>query len=573
MSLTYQGVPASPGIVIGKAWIYRPAPVAVQRDAACSPEIEWEHFTAAKETARQQLERLADRCSQQVGAEEAAIFGAHLMFLDDPDLGETIRASILEGGQSASAAAEAAFNTYAETMEALQDEYLGARAQDIRDVSRRVQYCLMGIDPAAFEMPDQPVVILAEDLAPSDTVQFDKHLILGFCTVKGGPTSHVAIMARSLGAPAVVCTPFNLESLPAGIQVALDGTAGKVILDPAPEEIQVLQKDQDREEAAWQQALSQAHFPAVTRDGRQVEVVANIGSAEDAHTAVLYGAEGVGLLRTEFLYLDRDTLPNEAEQIHAYAQIFAVMGSRPVVVRTLDIGGDKTVSYLGVQAEPNPFLGWRAIRMINERPDVLRDQCRSLLQAGVNACLRIMLPMVSSLNEVRQAKAVYCQARDDLLAGGLPCAQDVQFGIMVEVPSAALIAEHLAEEVDFFSIGTNDLTQYTLAVDRTNERVAPLASPFHPAVLRLIALTIESAHKKGRWVGLCGELAGDPKAAGLLLGLGLDEFSMAAKSIPVVKAQLRTLDSAACRQVASQALSQATTQDVIDLLDDAFAHD
>ena len=380
-------------------------------------------------------------------------------------------------------------------------------------------------------------------------------------------------MARSLGIPAVVSAPLDLESLPARLEVALDGTAGKVICDPTPAEIQALQKDQDREQAAWHRAVSQAHSPAVTRDGRQVEVVANIGSAEDARLAVQYGAEGVGLLRTEFLYLDRDSLPPEAEQVRMYAEIFAVLEGRPVVVRTLDIGGDKAVSYLGVRAESNPFLGWRAIRMISERPDVLRDQFRALLQAGANTCLRIMLPMVSSLDEIRQAKAIYREALADLAAGGLPCAQNVQFGIMVEVPSAALISDRLAEEVDFFSIGTNDLTQYTLAVDRTNERVAPLASPFHPAVLRLIALTIESAHKKGRWVGLCGELAGDPKAAALLLGLGLDEFSMAAKSIPMVKAVLRTLDSARCQQVARQALSQATPQEVLNLLKEAFPDD
>ncbi|NTU75424.1 MAG: phosphoenolpyruvate--protein phosphotransferase, partial [Anaerolineaceae bacterium] len=404
-------------------------------------------------------------------------------------------------------------------------------------------------------LPQEPVIIIAEDLTPSDTVAFDRSKILAFCTLKGGPTSHTAILARSIGVPATVSTPLPLEDIPNGTLLILDGSTGEVWVEPNEAELAEARKKQSAGNTQWAIILEAAQKPAFTRDGKQVEVVANIGSAADARQAVANGAEGVGLLRTEFLYMDRDSLPSEAEQINVYREIFAVMGSRPVVVRTLDIGGDKSVSYLGIKEEANPFLGWRAIRMVSERPEILVDQFRALLQAGVDSDLRIMLPMVSNIDEVIQAKNLLEISRCQLTEEGKAYAQNVQFGIMIEVPSAALLASHFAELVDFFSIGTNDLTQYTLAVDRSNERVANLASPFNPAVVTLIANTIQAAHAKGKWVGLCGEMAGDPLGTPLLLGLGLDEFSMAPKSIPEVKELLRGLTMEECRKIAQHVLT------------------
>jgi phosphoenolpyruvate-protein phosphotransferase len=356
--------------------------------------------------------------------------------------------------------------------------------------------------------------------------------------------------------------PFDLQDLEYGSMCVLNGTEGGLIIDPHETEVADAQDLISEFLEEWEIQLSSAQEPAVTLDGFSIEVVANIGSENDARQAVEFGAEGVGLFRTEFLYLDRDMMPTEEEQIIVYRKIFDVMGTLPVVVRTLDIGGDKNVSYIGFGQEQNPFLGWRAIRMIDKRPDLLKTQLRALLQAGENSDLRIMIPLISCLEEVEQAMVVLNSVKVDLQHEGKSMAQQLQFGIMVEVPSAAILADEIAEKVDFFSIGTNDLTQYTLAVDRTNEMVAHIASPFHPAVIRLIDQTIKSAHRKGKWVGLCGEMAGDPLAAPLLLGLGLDEFSMAVSSIPRIKHVLRRLDRRKCEGIAEKALSLSTTAEV-----------
>lgn len=563
--MTYQvdGVPASPGIATGPAWLYRPVRAKVERRELCDPELEWGRVESSFIEAKVRLASLQEKTLADIGAQEAAIFEAHGMFLEDPEFKGAIHKLLIEQRINAEAAVEAAVEHFAQEMLALKDEYFRARAQDIRDVGRGILDCLSGMTSGVVMQPDNPVIIVAEDLAPSDTVQFERGKILGLCTVKGGPTSHTAILARSLGVPAAVCVPLDLDTIKDGELLLLNGTQGKLTIQPGEEELAKADLERRQWQAKYQAQLAAASRKAVTRDGHAVEIVANIGSVEDARRALDYGAEGIGLLRTEFLYMDRDNLPDEAEQITMYRQVFEVMGDRPVVVRTLDIGGDKAVSYLGVRQEPNPFLGWRAIRMIDERPEVLLSQLRALLQAGVHADLRIMIPMVSSLEEVQQAGYLLEQARHDLQQEGLPLAGKVQFGIMVEVPAAALLIEDISEWVDFFSIGTNDLTQYTLAVDRTNERVAHLASPFHPAVIRLIDLTIRAAHAKAKWVGLCGEMAGDPLAAPLLLGLGLDEFSMAPASIPLVKQAIGKLEFQACQEISRQALRLSTAAEVI----------
>lgn len=566
MSIHLQGISASPGIAIGPGWLYRPVEVEIETLENQNPDDEIFRLDEALDSAKDQLEFLCQKTLDEIGSEEAAIFEAHKMFLDDPELINSIHNLINGKRINAEAAVEQVVENYSVEMEALKDEYFQARAQDIRDVGRRIIYCLVGVDVKSTELPYEPVIISADDLTPSDTVQFDREMILGLCTRRGGPTSHTAILARSIGVPAAVSVPFELDDITNCQMMVLDGIKGELVIDPSDEEIKTAQDKMQAWQSEWQVQLSHADQPAATLDGVTVEIVANIGNIEDAKQALEYGAEGVGLLRTEFLYMDRQSMPTEKEQVQAYKDIFEVMGNRPLVVRTLDIGGDKEVDYLGLSDEPNPFLGWRAIRMISERPEILQHQVRALLQAGVNRDLRIMIPLVSSIEEVVQARNILDESLQNLMREGLPYAENVQFGIMVEVPSAALLVEHISKYVDFFSIGTNDLTQYALAVDRTNERVADLASPFHPAVLKLIAMTIQCAHENGKWVGLCGEMAGDPTAAPLLLGLDLDEFSMAPTSIPVVKQVIRGLEKRQCIEIAAQALELPSTVEVKDFL-------
>ncbi len=566
MSRIIQGTPASPGIAIGPTWVYRPPRLDVAPRAAAAPGEEWHRLQSALEQAGAQLERLEQRAAAQVGAEQAAIFEAQRLMLSDPELVEQLSQAVLAGGHSAETAAQDALERYAALLAALPDEALSARADDVRDVTRRVLAALQGVDLDHTPRPATPSIILADDLAPSDTVQFERASILAFVTRRGGPTAHAAILARGLGVPAVVSAPLDLGGIAPGALLIVDGSSGQVTLDPDDEALDAARHRQQGAHNQFAAQLAAAQQPAVTRDGVRFGVHANIGNLDDAQDAVRFGAEGVGLLRTEFLYLDRDRLPSEDEQTAAYRAILGALGGRPVVARTLDIGGDKPAPYLGMRAEPNPFLGWRAIRMLRERPDVLRTQLRALLRAGAGHDLRIMLPLVSSLDEVRSARALFNQAQSELSAAGVPLAADAQLGVMIEVPSAALLADALAREVDFFSIGTNDLTQYTLAVDRTNERVAHLASALHPAVLQLIHHSVQAAHRHGRWAGVCGELAGDPAATPLLVGLELDELSMAPRAIPAVKTTIRALESSACRALAAQALSLATTVEVEALL-------
>ncbi len=563
----FKGIPVSGGIAIGPCWVYKPVSVSTSRKTITDPESELARLAKALGDAGQQLEQLHERALENIGEADAAIFEAHKLFLDDPEFIGAIRAVISSEKINAEAAVAETAEGFAQQMLALEDDYFKARAQDIRDVSRRILYCLNGISLDQFKLT-QPSVILAEDLTPSDTIQFERSMILGLCTRRGGPTSHTAILARSLAVPAAVSIPFDFSNISEGSVVILDGDSGTLTIEAGKEEIESAQKTRLLWEQAWQNKLSAANQPARSLDGKVVEIVANIGGVEDARQAVEFGAEGVGLLRTEFLYLDFGRLPTEEEQTAIYREIFQVMGSRPVVVRTLDIGGDKQVDYLDLQQESNPFLGWRAIRMMREHPQMLLTQMRALLKAASpENDLRIMMPMVSCVEEVQQARALFEEAKTTLSDENALKVQKTQFGIMVEIPSAALIAEHLAEYVDFFSIGTNDLTQYTLAVDRTNERVAYLASPFHPAVLKLIDRTIQKAHEKGRWVGLCGEMAGDPLAAPLLLGMGLDEFSMSPSAIPTIKELIRRLDAKDCQQIAKEAMAQPGIQAVKDTLE------
>ncbi len=548
------GIPASPGIAIGPAHLYIPTTAEVPQHTVDDPEGEWAVLEEAMAVAEEEIHQVRARAAAQVGEYEAAIFDAHALFLEDPALRDRARTYIFEEKLNAAAAWQRAVAEMAESYRRLDDPYMQARAADVMDVGRRVLRLLLG-ETAHPPAPERPSILVAEDLTPSDTAQLDKDMVLGICTALGGATSHSAILARALGIPAVVGVGPRILQVQEGEELALDGTSGRVWVRP-PAEVKARLEAERRE---WVQV--QAHMreaaqrPGATRDGHRVHVLANIIGVADARTALDYGAEGVGLMRTEFLFLDRSQPPSEAEQCQVYREVAEVMGSRPLIIRTVDVGGDKPIPYLQVEEEANPFLGWRGIRLCLDRPDLLRTQMRAILRASPGHDVRIMLPMVSTLEEVKAAREIFEEVRAALEREGLPLAERVPLGIMVEVPAAAVLADVLAPHVDFFSIGTNDLSQYTMAADRTNARVAPLADGMHPAVLRLIRDAVTAAHEVGIPVGVCGEMAGDPVAALVLVGLGVDDLSMNAPAIPRVKAALGEVTLPELQALAREALA------------------
>ncbi len=559
---TLHGIAASRGIAIGPAFHFRRADLHFARYTVEDRAAEWARCQAALEAARQQLAEVHAKAEAESGAEKAGIFEAHILMLEDPDLLEAVQKDIEERGINAEAALSDAAEKYAQMLDALDDEYLRARAADVRDVTARVLRILLGVDESSMTGLQVPSIILARDLTPSDTVMLDKSLVLGFCTAEGGATSHTAILARGLGLPAVVGAGPEILQIPSAATVAVNGGEGILLVQPDEETLAMYRARQAVTTLVLAQARQTAHMPAITRDGRRVEVVANIGNVEGAQAALETGAEGVGLLRTEFLYLERSHLPDEEEQYLAYRAIVDAFGDLPVILRTLDIGGDKKLPYLDLPDEMNPFLGLRAIRLCLAQPELFRPQLRAALRAGVGRNLKIMFPMVATLTEVREARSTLEQCRADLLAEGKSVAEKMEVGIMVEIPAAAMMVDRLATEVDFFSIGTNDLSQYTMAADRTNAQVASLADAFHPAVLRLIRDVIAAAHAQGKWVGLCGELAGEPLAIPILLGLGLDEFSMNLPAIPIAKQIIRALALEEMRRVAQATLELDAPEEV-----------
>lgn len=558
-----RGLPASPGVAIGPAWWYRRGELRVARRAGVSPEVERARLRQAREESAAELEALIAARRDRLSPEELAIFEAQRLMLDDPDLLARVEAAI-GSGSLAEAAWEEAIAAVAAQLRTLPDPYFQARAADVEDVGRRVLRRLLGVSEA-LELPDQPAVVLAEDLTPSDTAALDPDRVLALATVGGGPTSHAAILARRLGIPAVVGVGAALGGVAEGTALVVDGDTGELIVSPSVEERAGAEARRQIWLAERMAAGLAAAEPAVTRDGHRVEVAANVGSLEDARAAVRLGAEGVGLLRTEFLYLDRATAPDEEEQLAAYRPLLEALEGRPVVVRTLDAGGDKPLPYLPLEPQPNPFLGVRAIRLARRHPELLRVQLRAILRTGYPA-VRVMFPMVATVEEIRWLRELFEGVRRELEAVGAELPRDLQAGMMVEIPSAAVLADRFASWVDFFSIGTNDLAQYALAADRTNPAVAELADAFHPAVLRLIRMVVEAGHAAGRWVGVCGELAGEPLAAPLLVGLGVDELSMAPVAIPAVKAAIRRLTLAEARTLAEQALQLDSASAVRDLV-------
>lgn len=558
----FEGIPASEGIAIGPAFVYRPRVPSPARRPVADPHVELARLQHALERAKEQLGETHRKAVAAWGAKTAAIFEAHRMFLEDPALLEVVTSQI-RAGVNAEAALTEGVTKFETMLTNLRDPSLRERAADLRDVGQRVLRVLAGEAEQTLATLDAPAVIVAAELVPSDTVQMSKALTLSVATARGGRTSHAAILMRARGLPAVVGLGGGmLDAVANGTQVIVDGDAGVVIIDPDAATLADYRSQASHRRALADQAQAAAQAPAVTRDGRRLEVVANVGDVESAGVALNSGAEGVGLLRTEFLFLNRGTMPDEEEQYAAYRAIAEALGSRPLIFRTLDVGGDKPPPYLDFGRELNPCLGWRAIRVSLAHPAMLVTQLRAILRAGAGYNVKVMFPLITTVDELRAARRLLQEARTELLTRGVEFAEAIEVGIMIEVPAAALIADILAREVDFFSLGTNDLIQYALAVDRTSERVGYLYDPLHPAILRLVKTVIDSGHWAGRWVGMCGEMAGDLDAVPLLLGLGLDEFSVNPPAIPQVKMLIRNLDAGAMQTLAAQALELSSGAEI-----------
>ncbi|SAK45771.1 phosphoenolpyruvate--protein phosphotransferase [Caballeronia hypogeia] len=550
----FTGVSASPGLAVGRVVQFRQEVIDVA-ELGESPQRERARLETARHEARQQIEALKAKLTDP---SKAQILDAHLELLDDPDLNDAAIAGISEG-KSAGFAWRGAFETQAGTLEKVDNALLRERAGDIRDVGRRVLALLAGVKQARIEVPDESILI-AEELSPSDTASLDRSKVLGFCTTTGGATSHVAILARSLGIPAICGIDEDALQLPDGTLVVLDGSHGSLRRNPNADELRKARERIERQTAKRAEEKTAASKQAVTADGHRVEVVANIRNAQEARDAVAAGAEGVGLLRSEFLFDNRDTAPSEDEQAAEYCAVAEALGrERPLVVRTLDVGGDKPLSYMPLPKEDNPFLGLRGVRVSLDRPDIFRTQLRAILRAAPIGNLHVMFPMVASIEEVRAAKKLLQEEAGERMAS-------VKVGVMIEVPSAALIAEPLAREVDFFSIGTNDLTQYTVAMDRGHPKLAKQADALHPAVLRLIGMTVDGAHKHGKWVGVCGGIASDAMAVPVLVGLGIDELSVSVPAVGSIKAQLARLTMDEARALAAKVITLGTAAEVRALL-------
>ncbi|MBU9705382.1 phosphoenolpyruvate--protein phosphotransferase [Paenibacillus sp. AK121] len=564
--LKISGIAASAGIAIARAFILEHPNYAVERRAVGDVEAEIARLDAALAESQTELESIKEKTLRELGEKKAEIFASHLLILNDPELIDPVKAKIRDEQLNADYALNEVATQFVSMFENMKSAYLQERASDMRDVTKRVLNHLLGVHFVSPAEIAEETIVLAEDLTPSDTAQLNREFVKGFATNIGGRTSHSAIMARSLEIPAVVGTKNILSQAKSGDLIIVDGLDGHVFVNPTEEiiaEYRAKQVAYDKQREEWRKLRGEA---TVSVDGVHVELAANIGTPNDVAGVLDNGGEGVGLYRTEFLYMGRDKLPSEDVQYTAYKTVLERMEGKPVVVRTLDIGGDKELPYLDLPKEMNPFLGFRAIRLCLDRQDIFRTQLRALLRASVHGNLRIMFPMIATLNEFREAKAVLLEEKEKLVAEGVSVSEEIQLGIMVEIPSTAVLADQFAKEVDFFSIGTNDLIQYTMAADRMNERVSYLYQPYNPSILRLVKMVIDAAHREGRWVGMCGEMAGDTTAIPLLLGLGLDEFSMSATSILPARSQISKLSRADMEKLATKALDMQTAEQVVELV-------
>ncbi|WP_158736652.1 phosphoenolpyruvate--protein phosphotransferase [Alteribacillus sp. YIM 98480] len=566
MTNILKGIAASKGIAIAKAFVLEQPDMDIEKNAVDDVEAEINRFNEAVKKAKNELQLIKEKTLKEMGEEQAEIFSAHLLVLDDPEILDGVTAKIKEEQLNAEYAMKEMADMYVTMFEGMDNEYMKERAADIRDVSQRVLLHLLGIENTSLASIQDETVVIAEDLTPSDTAQLNLDYVLGFAADIGGRTSHSAIMARSMEIPAVVGTKEATASISTGDTIIVDGMEGNVLINPEESVIETYKEklnDYLRQKEEWAKLVNE---PSVSTDDHRVELAANIGTPEDMDGVLSNGAEGIGLYRTEFLYMGRNELPKEEEQFEAYKEVLERMEGKPVVIRTLDIGGDKELPYLDLPKELNPFLGFRAIRLCLEETDMFRTQLRALLRASAFGTLKIMFPMVATVEEVREAKAILGDVKQELIKEGHVVSEEVEVGIMVEIPSTAVAADIFAKEVDFFSIGTNDLIQYTLAADRMSEKVAHLYQPYHPAILRLIKNVIDAAHKEGKWAGMCGEMAGEETAVPLLLGLGLDEFSMSATSVLPARSQIRQLSKKQAETLAEEAIQLSTADEVAALV-------
>ena len=558
-----QGISGSRGVAVGNVYRYIQEEIVIPDYTVADDKVEEEigKFAAAMAATLKQLDTIRQKALDEMGPEEAAIFEAHMQIAQDPSLSDGIKSLVESSHTNVVAATAQTIETFANIFLGMEDAYMRERGADIKDIGDRLMRNMLGMNPRGLSHISGEVILVAQDLAPSDTASLDKNVVKGIVTAAGGPTSHAAIMARTLEIPAVMGVG-DIESFVDGDKAVVLGTDGIVEINPSDADWD----EYTNQAAAFQEELKRlresANLEATTTDGHHVELFGNIGKAKDAKNALTMGAQGIGLYRTEFLYMENDELPAEDVQFEEYKKVAQDMKGKPVIIRTMDIGGDKELKCLDLPSEMNPFLGYRAIRISLNRPDIFKVQLRALLRASAFGDIHIMYPMIASVEEVKQANVMLDECKEELTAEGKEFNKDIKVGIMIEVPAAAVISPILAKYVDFFSIGTNDLCQYTLAVDRMNEAIGSLYQPLHPGVLRLIKHVIDASHEHGKFTGMCGELASDPVATMILLGLGLDEFSMTASSIPLIKNILRSVSKAECEEVANKALTMDTAEEI-----------
>lgn len=567
----YKGTGASPGIALGKALVIEHSELVIEKKTIENIDEEIQKLESAVKVSKEELTKVKEKALAELGEHEAEIFEAHLLVLEDPELTGSAISKIRDEKVNADYALNEIKEMFVAMFESMDNEYMRERAADIKDVTNRVLRHILGIKVVDLAGLDEEVVLIAHDLTPSDTATMNKNMVLGFLTDIGGRTSHTAIMARTLEIAAVVGLNDITKKVKDGDYIVFNGDTGEVIVNP-DEETKAKYASLKEEFEEYRKSLELLKGQAsITTDGRHVELAGNIGSPNDVEGLIKNDAEGVGLYRTEFLYMDKeDSFPTEEEQYEAYKAVLEGMNNKPIVIRTLDIGGDKELPYFEMEAEMNPFLGYRAIRLCLDRKDIFKTQLRALYRASVHGKLRIMFPMISSLEELLDAKEVIKEVLKELDAENIAYSNDVEVGMMIEIPSAAVISDVLAKHVDFFSIGTNDLIQYTCAVDRMNQKISHLYNQFNPAVLRLIKMVIDNAHKEGKWVGMCGESAGDQRMIPILLGFGLDEFSMSPISILPARKLITSLSYADMQKFADEVLAMGTAKEIKEYVDKTF---
>lgn len=566
-----KGIAASDGIAVAKAYLLTEPDLTFNKISVENSDSEIDRLKSALNEASKELEIIRSKAAESLGEKEAQVFDAHLMVLSDPELIGSIESSIVDNKINAESGLKEVTDMFIGMFEGMEDNpYMQERAADIKDVTKRVLSHLLGVKLPNPSMIDEEVIVVAHDLTPSDTAQLNRQFVKAFVTDIGGRTSHSAIMARSLEIPAIVGTKEITSFVKEGDLIIIDGLEGDVIVHPESTDVATYEtkaKAFADQKAEWDKLKDE---PTITADGKHIELAANIGTPKDLVGVKSNGGEAVGLYRTEFLYMDSPDFPTEEAQFEAYKEVLEGMEGKAVVVRTMDIGGDKELPYLTLPHEMNPFLGYRAIRICLAQPDMFRTQLRALLRASVFGQLRIMFPMIATLQEFRQAKGMLMEEKAKLVSEGVDVSNDIEVGIMIEIPAAAVIADKFAKEVDFFSIGTNDLIQYTMAADRMNERVSYLYQPYNPSILRLIKNVIDASHKEGKWTGMCGEMAGDQTAVPLLVGLGLDEFSMSASSILKTRSLMKRLDTKQMAELADKAINDCDTADEVVTLVEAY---